>query len=230
MEKAWNIDWSKLDRFDNGGQGGTVPTGSDDEVIAEFYMNKVPNFDGTDYVEVPHVRIVFPGMKTVYDQPVRLETFPDRPSDPERFPNAWARFQIGEQLGNDGTSLADWGELAKGDIRRLELNGVMSVRQLATVPDSLIDGLGFGARMLRDKARAYLSGKASMDPEKQAMQEQIGKLTDVVTNLMATLQEHGLQISPREPEAAGEGDAGEAGAGGEPSPAGGRRGRGNANG
>jgi hypothetical protein len=200
MSQHFNVDWNKVDgSVEN---GAPVALGGDNEYQAEFYLGKVPNFDMTDYTEVPHLRLRAPGSATVYDQPVRMESYPGRPSDPERFPLSWAAFQNGADFTGNGTPLTNIEGITEGDIRRLDINGVRTVEQLARVADTHLGNLGLGARMLRDQARAHMAGHR-VDPEKKALQDQVGKLTDIVTALMERLGGSIDELLPA-------GDAGEA--------------------
>jgi hypothetical protein len=178
----FNIDFSKLGALEN---GDMVPTGKDSEYSAEFHMAKVPNFEATDFAEVVHLKLQAPGnTKTVYDQPVRMESTPSRPSDPERFPRQWAAFQRGES-GIKGTLLAEWSEVTPSDARRMEILGIHTVEQLAQVADSNLDGLGMGGRIVRDRAKSFIEGRGGATPREAALAEQVDKLTDIVNALLA---------------------------------------------
>jgi hypothetical protein len=182
----FNVDFDKLAKakIEN---GDMIPMGSDSEFAAEFTMEKIPNFDGTDFIEVPHLRLQAPGnTKAVYHQPVRMESYPGRPSDPERFPREWAAFQAG-QNHESGTSIYNWADLTPSDARRFELNGIKTVEQLASVSDMNLSGLGVGAMQLRERARAFLSGSNTETQLRQQVGEQdaqIQKLTDIVNGLL----------------------------------------------
>jgi len=180
-EDDFKVDWDKIDQRIGG--DGTVALGQDGEFAAEFYMGKMPNADLTDYTEVVQLRLQAPGSKTVYDQPARLESHPNRPSDPERFPIAWQAFRAGHNMDGMGTSLTELDGITEGDIKRLELNGVRTIEHLARVSDNHLDGLGFGGRLLRDRARAFAAGRPAVDPEKAELKEQIGRLTGMVEQL-----------------------------------------------
>jgi hypothetical protein len=156
----FNVDFDQLSKrkIEN---GDIIPMGSDSEFAAEFTIEKVPNFDGTDYVEVPHLRLQAPGnTKAVYHQPVRMESYPGRPSDPERFPREWAAFQAGQSTEN-GTSIYAWEGMSPADARRFELAGIKTVEQLANVSDMNLSGLGVGAMALRERARSSSRATAS---------------------------------------------------------------------
>jgi hypothetical protein len=180
----WNVDFDKLSKtkLEN---GTMVPTGSDSELIAEFTIEKVPNFDGTDFTEVPHLRLQAPGnTKTVYHQPVNFDSHPDRPSDPERFPREWAAFEAG-QSGEVGTSIYEWEGATPADARRFDLNGIKTVQQLAYVSDANLQGLGMGALALRERARKFVSG----DGTETQLRQEVSKLTDIVNSLLVKLAE-----------------------------------------
>lgn len=195
----FNVDFDELKKrkVEN---GDMIPLGKDAEYIAEFTMEKVPNFDGTDYEEVPHLKLQAPGnTRTVYHQPVRLDSAPGRPSDPERFPREWAAFQAGQST-ETGTSIYNWDGVTPGDARRFELAGIKTVEQLAHVADVHLAGLGMGALALRERARTHISGDSAETQLRQqlgAQEEQIGKLTDVVNNLLEKLGETKPEANPK---------------------------------
>jgi hypothetical protein len=183
----FNVDYDQLKKrkIEN---GDIIPMGSDAEYVAEFTLEKVPNFDGTDYTEVPHLKLQAPGnTRTVYHQPVRLDSAPGRPSDPERFPREWAAFHAG-QTSESGTSIYSWDGVAPSDARRFELAGIKTVEQLASVADVHLAGLGMGALALRERARSFLSGntvETQLRAQIGKQDEQIAKLTDIVNGLLA---------------------------------------------
>lgn len=196
----WNVDFDTISKhkIEN---GQMIPTGSDSELAVEFYKGRVEIKNGTDFEEVDFVRIQAPGSKTVYDQPANMDSYPGRPSDPERFPAAWAAYQAG-LAGHGGTSIYEWDGVTDADARRFDLNGIRTVEQLARVSDVNLAGLGVGALAIREKARAYVSGNS----EESRLREQIGaqaqqieKLTDVVNNLLEKLGEQ--KAEPAEPAA-----------------------------
>lgn len=195
----FNVDFDMLKtrKIEN---GDIIPLGSDAEYHAEFTMEKVPNFDGTDFTEVPHLKLQAPGnTRTVYHQPVRLDSGPGHPSDPERFPREWAAFQAG-QSHELGTSIYEWDGVTPSDARRFELNGIKTVEQLAHVSDANLLGLGVGALALREKARTFISGNSTETQLRQQLgeqNEQIGKLTDIVNQLLAEREEKPARGRPR---------------------------------
>lgn len=195
----FNVDWDglKTAKIEN---GDMVALGKDAEFFAEFHMAKVPNFDGTDFEEVPHLRLQAPGnTRCVYDQPVRLDSHPSRPSDPERFPREWAAFQNGQDSNAEGTSLYAWPDVTPADARRFDLHGIKTVEQLAKVSDSNLQDLGVGALALRDRARLHLTGNT----ENSQLRDQVNKLTDIVNALLG--DRAASEEQPEEPQRRGPG-------------------------
>jgi hypothetical protein len=84
-----------------------------------------------------------------------------------RFPEAWAAFQ-GEEVNIDGTPLSDLG-IPDQRITEFQLNGVLSVEQLAELSDIACQNIGFGVRRQRGEAQDYLKdGKAGLAANKIA--------------------------------------------------------------
>jgi hypothetical protein len=176
MSDAFSIDWAAVGAAQDGQRIGATSKG-DAEYDVTFYLGKLPNHDNTNYTEVEHIRLQAPGSSTVYDQPAS-------DADKARFPLAYAAFKSGRSRVG-GTPLTDWNEdISESDVRRLELAGVRSVEQLARVADGHLGGLGFGGRLLRDKARAYVMGQSSTDPEKAELKGKVDKLTEILGALM----------------------------------------------
>jgi hypothetical protein len=162
-----------------------VPTGNDAAYTAEFYMGRIPNFDETDYKEVPHLRLSLVGDNNrVYDQPAVMVGNPARPSDLERFPREWARFEAGQDPAQAGTPLALWGKCEPGDVRRLEMQGLRTVEQLANLSDAQVAAV-MGARPLRELARQHLAGSADLENER--LRGDVEKLTGIMQGLLSIL-------------------------------------------
>lgn len=193
---SFNVDYGKIGRVEN---GDIIPMGSDSEFAAAFHLAKVPNFEGTDYTEVVHLRLQAPGdTKTVYDQPARMESHSTRPSDPERFPRQWADFQRGQSGDVAGTPIHGWAEMTGNDARRFELLGITTVEQLARVSDTNLAGIGMGALALRDKARAHLAGTSG----ESALLDRMTKMQDVIDMLLAERTDQPTTRKARTPKEA----------------------------
>lgn len=179
-------------RLQKVGNNYQVSHGDDTQCYVEFSNEYVLNNAKTAkeghpiYDAVPFITIMFPGDKTkkVVRQ-VRLATNGVEPSDPDRWPKQWQRFQNQQQQVPDGMPLEQWASLTKPDVMSLKGSGIFTVEQLSNVPDHLLHSLGHGARMLRDKAKAWLATSNSnveqimrrieaLEAENQVLREQLG--------------------------------------------------------
>lgn len=112
------------------------------------------------YKDIPHITIIAAGNnKSKVMRPIRTtmqESAPHAP-DPERFPHAWARFMAGQEQVQDGLPVEKWAPIGKAQSMSLKASNIHTVEQLASLPDSALDVLGFGGRGLRDLAQSYLA-------------------------------------------------------------------------
>lgn len=156
-----------------------------DTARPRFYMEAVQNkfkseqegrpiFDEREMVEI---RI--PGDKlSVY---VGYVTDAER----ERWSDIYAAFKRGEARAASGTPLEHWTNPSMTRARVAELKGanILSVEELANVPDNTLPRLGMGSRELREQARAYLdsakggAGNAAMAAEVARLKEMVEQLT-----------------------------------------------------
>jgi hypothetical protein len=75
----------------------------------------------------------------------------------QRWPDHYAAFKRGEARAASGTPLEHWPPMTTGRVATLKALGILSVEELANLPDNMLGSLGMGARELRDQARAYLA-------------------------------------------------------------------------
>lgn len=98
----------------------------------------------------------------------------------------------GEYL-EDGTPIEQWAQVDRGQAQTLRQNGIRTIEALASVPDSALDRLGLGGRMLRDKAKSYLTSRMFGAPDAQntaaliQAQSRIGELEAEVAELKSAL-------------------------------------------
>ena len=145
-----------------------VVHGDDKGLFVEF--EKLPvhqEFDSEQagrpiFKEVDYVTIHFPGDATKrVCRPVKLKSDASTPSDPERFPRQWERYQRLELQVQDGTPLEQWPMLNRADARSYKAINIHTVEALAAVSDQNLDSLGHGGRLIRDKAVAWLAAAKS---------------------------------------------------------------------
>ncbi len=75
----------------------------------------------------------------------------------ERWPEAYARFQQGQEQVAEGTPLEQWAVMTRSKAEELKALGIMTVEALADLPDSAIHRIGMGARELMAQAVAFLA-------------------------------------------------------------------------
>jgi hypothetical protein len=140
-----------------------VTHGDDKRLYVEFDMLAVeqPYESGQAgrpiYKELPYITIMFPGDQTKkVVRPVKMEPDSSGPSDPERFPKQWERFQKQQLQVQDGTPLEEWPVLNRADVKSFKALNIHTVEALAAVSDPNLANIGMGGRVIRDKAIAWL--------------------------------------------------------------------------
>lgn len=139
-----------------------------------------------DFVETDFIRITFPGNRfMVYDQPIRAKsrgTSPEDQAHPQLYPREWAAYQD-RTSGPVGFPLTAIPELTGADIAHLEKFDILSVENLAGLPDVVTLTIGQGVGRYRDIARAWM--RANVKPAiNEAAQSEIDQLKAQVAQLM----------------------------------------------
>jgi len=148
---------------------------SDTHLFVEFY-----EYENDPYKGRPFVRIMTPGDKTNV-----IETFAND-DHKMRFPRQWLAFQM---KGSDevamliGVPLSRWRQERPDDLSEvqqaeLQILKFQTVEQVATSTDAQLQRIGMGAAGLRERARAYLTGKNNAEAESKnsALQAEIDEL------------------------------------------------------
>jgi len=148
---------------------------SDTHLFVEFY-----EYENDPYKGRPFVRIMTPGDKTNV-----IETFAND-DHKMRFPRQWLAFQM---RGSDevamliGVPLSRWRQERPDDLSEvqqaeLQILKFQTVEQVATSTDAQLQRIGMGAAGLRERARAYLTGKNNSEAESKisAQQAEIDEL------------------------------------------------------
>jgi hypothetical protein len=101
-----------------------------------------------------------------------------------RWPDQYAAFKRGEARAASGTPLEHWpnANLNKSRVAELKAQNILSVEELAGLPDSTLPKLGMGARELRDQARAYIAD-AKDGAANAKMAAEIAQLKEMVERL-----------------------------------------------
>jgi len=148
---------------------------SETHLFVEFY-----EYENDPYKGRPFVRIMTPGDKTNV-----IETFAND-DHKMRFPRQWLAFQM---KGSDevamliGVPLSRWRQERPDDLSEvqqaeLQILKFQTVEQVATSTDAQLQRIGMGAAGLRERARAYLTGKNNSEAESKisAQQAEIDEL------------------------------------------------------
>lgn len=147
------------------------------------------------YKDFDYVHIVLAGGKSEIRRPVKLIDDAQHPADPRRFPSAWAHFQNINTTAHDGFPLEQCPFLPKAEIMGLKAGGVLSVEQLANIPDSVLHNFGMNARKWRDMAIAYL--------DRASKNKDISLLATKYDNLLSdfeAMRTQFMQLSGKAPE------------------------------
>lgn len=156
-----------------------------DGAVPNFYMGTEPNPARTktegraifDEIEMVEMRI--PGDKTL------VLHAPVEDKHRERWAEEYAAFKRGEQRAATGTPLEHWAHpaMTRGRVAELKASNILSVDELALVPDNLLAKLGGTARAEREAAIAFIeSAKGGADFAAQA--DKVAKLEALVEQLL----------------------------------------------
>ncbi len=183
---------------------------ADAHLFVEFYEYEADPYKGRAFV-----RIMTPGDKTNV-----IETFAND-DHKMRFPRQWLAYQM---KGSDetamliGVPLSRWRQENPGDLSEiqqaeLQILKFQTVEQVATATDAQLQRIGMGAAGLRERARAYLTGKNNAEAESKISAQQ-AEIDELKKQMQALLGERRGPGRPKKEEAvnvldnAGVGDTG----------------------
>ena len=169
---------------------------SDTHLFVEFY-----EYENDPYKGRPFVRIMTPGDKTNV-----IETFAND-DHKMRFPRQWLAFQM---RGSDevamliGVPLSRWRQERPDDLSEvqqaeLQILKFQTVEQVATSTDAQLQRIGMGAAGLRERARAYLTGKNNAEAESKISAQQ-AEIDELKKQMQAILSERRGPGRPKKEE------------------------------
>lgn len=142
--------------------------------------------------EIPHIRITQPGGKSDVFRPVKMEQDVAGPSDPQRFPRQWQAFQNQQEQAPDGTPVEQWPPLNKAQVREFKSARILTVEQLAAIPDSAFHSFPImDLRKFRDMAKKWLENAqggaavTSLEAENNRLRDDIEALKAQFAELAA---------------------------------------------
>jgi hypothetical protein len=183
---------------------GTVSFGSDDRMFVQFFKGtrqngfKSQNAGTPVFEPVDMVRIRQPGERDENVREVRDE-------DKQRWPQKWAAYVAGNEVGAEGTPLALLFPTEPEVVETLKYHRIITVQQLAALSDTGIQNVGLGARDMQAKARRFLEaadGAAKhqlIEAEIRKRDEQIAAMQDQIAHLTEALAKQSAPDAPRGP-------------------------------
>lgn len=113
--------------------------------------------------DVPFTKIFMPGDRTnIIDRPTRQE-------DKIRFPKQWARFTNAQEQRAEGTPLAEWPLVTRGQVEELKYLGFTTVEQVAAASDNIPY---MGLQGLKQKAALFIEvAKGNTAPTEKLIAE-----------------------------------------------------------
>lgn len=160
-------------------------------VAIKFWSDHEPVAPAGNFVEVDWVEYAKKGAngQTTVEKVIRVRKHnPAVWSVIERGYEAWKK---GQEDPVDGTPLAAWPGVTRGQVDQLRLLNIRSVEDVAKMTDDDCGRFGMGARAVRDKARAFVKAKEGQSVIADAMaqkDEQIATLTASLAELTETVK------------------------------------------
>ncbi len=160
-----------------------------DTARPRFFKEAVQNMAASEkegrpvFEEQTRVEIFIPGDKLFR----HVDVVQDKHK--QRWPEHWAAFERGEARAASGTPLEQWPNalLNKARVAELKAMHILSVEDLAGVPDNVLPKMGMGARELREQARSYLD-TAKAGAQNAAMAARIAQLEEMVQRMAGSPQ------------------------------------------
>jgi len=185
-----------------------VSHGDDRGLFVKFYNEAVEvPFKSEEaghpvFEDVPYIHIMFPGNSTTQvRRPAKIKGDDQTPSDPQRWPQAWAAFQSQSEQVQSGIPITEWPPLTKSQAMSLKERQIHTVEALASVPDHALTWLG--AREMQQKAQAWLRN-AGDGSEVLRLQRENENLKTDVESLKAQMSElMAAQAASNKPAKAG---------------------------
>ena len=165
-------------------------------VRATFYTRSIHHKARSDeegrpiYMPVIYYRVEADAEnRTAWDLPLKPEQWyvDNSRQDPrERWEGAWARFKEGASGKVEGTPLSSWAYLPDHRVRELNALGILSLEQLAHLPDKRAGSLGPDGISIRDGAKKFLQ---PADVHTQGLQQENAKLRQEMATLRSEFEQ-----------------------------------------
>lgn len=133
------------------------------------------------------VEIFMPGNPLT--RPVELVN----PSHIEMWPEHYRAFKSGMELAVDGVPLEEWPVLHKAQVLELKALGFLTVEHVRDMNDGVIQRVGMGARILKEKAAAFLDDAVAME-QNEKLSSELALLRDQNLALQNQVNETGALL------------------------------------
>ncbi len=162
----------------------------EDGVVARFYDRSVkteevtkdgfPVFKNVCFVEIR----IKDNPSEIYDQPATKDKF-------ERFPVAYARYQLMKKQVNEGTPLEQFAFLTAGEVESLKIRGIFTVEALAELEEEKAVELEISRE--RELAQKFLAASAH-NSEIAFWQKQEEKYRQTIAQLQNKIEQLQAQV------------------------------------
>lgn len=139
---------------------GANPKDADKGVWPRFYMDTIPDELESRkqgrrcFREEERVEIYMPGNN------LNIPVFKVDDEHRQRWPQAYDAFKAGLEPPTDGIPLEEWPALNRAQILELKYLNFRTVENIAEASDLALQKMGMGARVLKDRAIAFLDDAA----------------------------------------------------------------------
>jgi hypothetical protein len=167
-------------------------------LLVQFYIHPQLDQDASAeegrpiYKDREYIRLRVIGDKaSLVERPVRLGFDPK--CDNVRFRKEYDAYKQNREVKLEGTPLAQWPPISKGQIKELEHFGVKTVEQLSTMSDTHVQGF-MGIMSLRNLARRYMEHAKGLAPMTR-MQSDLSKAVATANAQAQQLNEMAVELA-----------------------------------
>jgi hypothetical protein len=175
----------------NGSFTRTNSFGKDeDNTFARFYFDAIKNEAASAqagreiWEDVEMVEIILPG--NPWTKPVMRVTDEHR----ERWPKLYEQFRKQEEQRPDGRPIEEWSEVSRAMVKELKALDFYTVEQVADMSEIAIGRIGMGARVLKEKAQAYVAESRKMAPINALVRE-----NDILKSKLSAMESNQQQTN-----------------------------------
>ena len=107
---------------------------------------------------------------------------------PPAFEASYKMWKEGEEAPVNGTHIKNWAAVSPAQAQMVLRAGILTVEDLAALPDSELGIIGIGGLSLKQKAQSWMQSKNSLAEENAALKTRTAELEAQVQSMMADIQ------------------------------------------